>query len=572
MGFIYLISNLLILAYMVQGEMFSAIVDLAHSSYAEGSLVKEIHEHLKSEERRLKSIKQLLMEIEEDTKRLDGKQSLEDGQSSQAEIEDYFANPVDAYKKISHLVLDLRPRLMRAIYGDVEPTEESSSTELLLALQSESGSLIKSNSSVMRLKGLIDKLPDIDDLNGAIDAFFRLQDTYKLNTRLLALGKTQSSMQSSALKAFECFGLGHYASKSQDFYHAAMWLTEALYQYDREERENIPHYGGVMRRKIDRLVILDYLVYAVYRQSNVCFMPEIDPGYERALRNKPVFESLLERDSRPGQYRKGEQTGQEELDDLLNSNSAPNHTLEFDLYEALCRGERLATQTAEQYCRYYVPHVYFTYAPIKEMIVSKEAPHLVVWYDLISQSEIHHIKHISAPKLNRATVRDSHTGEMKAADYRISKSAWLEDDTDEITKRINKRIEMVTGLDLSSAEILQVVNYGLGGQYEPHFDHSQDSDSDAFDEDGGNRIATLIFYLTDVKGGGSTVFPELNAKLDPERGSAAFWYNLKRNGRSETRTLHAACPVLFGSKWVMNKWFHVQGQEMIRPCTNNPLE
>lgn len=31
-------------------------------------------------------------------------------------------------------------------------------------------------------------------------------------------------------------------------------------------------------------------------------------------------------------------------------------------------------------------------------------------------------------------------------------------------------------------------------------------------------------------------------------------------------TRHAGCPVLFGSKTVVNKWLHEYGQEYTRPC------
>ncbi len=34
-------------------------------------------------------------------------------------------------------------------------------------------------------------------------------------------------------------------------------------------------------------------------------------------------------------------------------------------------------------------------------------------------------------------------------------------------------------------------------------------------------------------------------------------------------TIHAACPVLVGSKWVANKWFHDVGQEFRKPCGLN---
>jgi len=95
----------------------------------------------------------------------------------------------------------------------------------------------------------------------------------------------------------------------------------------------------------------------------------------------------------------------------------------------------------------------------------------------------------------------------------------------------------------------------------------QRDDFNAFNGlDWGNRIATWLFYMSDVEAGGATVFPVLDVALWPQKGSAAFWYNLIPNGEGNEKTRHAACPVLSGSKWVSNKWIHELGQEFRRPC------
>lgn len=99
--------------------------------------------------------------------------------------------------------------------------------------------------------------------------------------------------------------------------------------------------------------------------------------------------------------------------------------------------------------------------------------------------------------------------------------------------------------------------------------------------------------MSDVQKGGATVFPFTNTVLWPEKGSAAFWYNLYKSGVGDLRTKHAACPVLAGTKWgifvlfltilqdcqsiefsnvlfitiVSNKWLHLGGQEFVRPCS-----
>lgn len=99
-------------------------------------------------------------------------------------------------------------------------------------------------------------------------------------------------------------------------------------------------------------------------------------------------------------------------------------------------------------------------------------------------------------QFRRATVQNHKTGALEVAHYRISKSAWLKDEEHHYVRNIAKRVEDMTGLSTKSAEELQVVNYGIGGHYEPHFDFARKEETNAFQSLGtGNRIATVLFYV-----------------------------------------------------------------------------
>ncbi|KFR15484.1 Prolyl 4-hydroxylase subunit alpha-3, partial [Opisthocomus hoazin] len=204
----------------------------------------------------------------------------------------------------------------------------------------------------------------------------------------------------------------------------------------------------------------------------------------------------------------------------------------------------------------------------KEMI--RIRPYVALYHDFISDAEAETIKGLAGPWLQRSVVASGE--KQQKAEYRISKSAWLKDTADPVVRALEQRIAAVTGLDLRPpyAEYLQVVNYGLGGHYEPHFDHATSRKSPLYRMKSGNRIATVMIYVSPLP------FPGLerphshgHQPLCALQNAALFWWNLRRNGDGDEDTLHAGCPVLAGDKWVANKWIHEHGQEFRRPCGAN---
>ncbi|KAK5975607.1 hypothetical protein GCK32_008133 [Trichostrongylus colubriformis] len=138
-------------------------------------------------------------------------------------------------------------------------------------------------------------------------------------------------------------------------------------------------------------------------------------------------------------------------------------------------------------------------------------------------------------------------------------NAWLGGWEHEVADRLNKRIDMMTNLEMATAEALQVQNYGIGGHYGPHSDHEGNKDTVPFIPlEIGDRIATVLFYMSEPTYGGGTVFTEVKLAVSPTKNDALFWYNLMKSGDGDPRTRHAGCPVLLGVKWRQHKSWRMQ--------------
>uniref|UniRef100_A0A8C3A949 Prolyl 4-hydroxylase subunit alpha-1 n=1 Tax=Cyclopterus lumpus TaxID=8103 RepID=A0A8C3A949_CYCLU len=306
-----------------------------------------------------------------------------------------------------------------------------------------------------------------------------------------------------------------------------------------------------------------------------------DPEHQRANGNLKYFEFQLEKQKKAEEdiTQKEKEGGKKETTKKEKSKKKVSipQVPERKKYEMLCRGEGIRMtprRLSRLFCRYYDNHhnPMYVLAPVKQQD-EWDHPYIVRFLDIISDKEMERVKQLAKPRLRRATVHDPLTGKLSTAQYRVSKSAWLTGYEDPMIDKINQRIEDLTGLEMDTAEELQVANYGVGGQYEPHFDFGRKDEPDAFKELGtGNRIATWLFYMSDVAAGGATVFPDVGAAVYPQKGTAVFWYNLFPSGEGDYSTRHAACPVLVGNKWVSNKWIHERGQEWRRPCSLNETD
>ncbi|CAD6198963.1 unnamed protein product [Caenorhabditis auriculariae] len=387
------------------------------------------------------------------------------------------------------------------------------------------------------------RYPTEEDLSGAATGLLRLQDTYRLDTKEIADGRIYSDQGNYTFDARDCFEIARAAYNEQDYYHTVMWMQEAR---ERLAKEAVP--------SVNMEDVLEYLAFALYKQGNLKYalklteeLFQLNPLHSRAKGNVKWYEDLLEQE--------GVRRSEMRRNFAAIVNRRPESVLgnaERTMYEALCRGEVPVSEkdVSKLYCYYKRDRPFLVYAPIK-VEIKRFNPLAVLFKNVVSEDEMERIKELAKPKLARATVHDAATGKLVTATYRISKSAWLKGWEDDVVERVNRRLDLMTNLEMETAEELQIANYGIGGHYDPHFDHARKEETKSFESLGtGNRIATVLLYMSQPRFGGGTVFTEAKSTIAPTKGDALFWYNLHRQGDGDSRTRHAACPVLVGIKWV----------------------
>ena len=113
------------------------------------------------------------------------------------------------------------------------------------------------------------------------------------------------------------------------------------------------------------------------------------------------------------------------------------------------------------------------------------------------------------------------------------------------------------------------MNYGIGGIISPHTDSDSlktEKSNEAL-KFGGTRFITFMTYLSTVEYGGRTIFPHIGLSVKPIKNSALFWFNHDAEMRPDSRSAHMGCPVLFGNKWIANKWIKMSAQINNIPCS-----
>ncbi|KAK3224406.1 hypothetical protein Dsin_011431 [Dipteronia sinensis] len=200
-------------------------------------------------------------------------------------------------------------------------------------------------------------------------------------------------------------------------------------------------------------------------------------------------------------------------------------------------------------------------------------PRASVYHNFLSKKECEYLIDLAKPHMQKSTVVDSETGKSKDSRVRTSSGTFLARGRDKIIRDIEKRIADFTFLPAEQGEGLQVLHYEPGQKYEPHYDYFMDEFNT---KNGGQRMATVLMYLSDVEEGGETVFPAAKGNISsvswwnelsecgkkglsvkPKMGDALLFWSMNPDATLDSSSLHGGCPVIKGNKWSSTKWIRV---------------
>ncbi|KQP17637.1 2OG-Fe(II) oxygenase [Pseudorhodoferax sp. Leaf267] len=181
-------------------------------------------------------------------------------------------------------------------------------------------------------------------------------------------------------------------------------------------------------------------------------------------------------------------------------------------------------------------------------------PRVVVFGNLLSDEECEALIEEARPRMARSRTVATKTGGEEINVDRTSDGMFFQRAETPLIARIEDRIARLLRWPLENGEGLQILHYGPGTEYKPHYDYFDPGEpgTPTILRRGGQRVGTLVMYLGEPEQGGATVFPDIQLEVAPKRGNAVF-FSYERPHPS-TRTLHGGAPVLQGEKWIATKW------------------
>ncbi|XP_043649574.1 prolyl 4-hydroxylase subunit alpha-1 [Drosophila teissieri] len=369
--------------------------------------------------------------------------------------------------------------------------------------------------------------PTDKDLNDAINGIISLQEFYNLQPDEIANGVLMGQQYNASLTTLNCMAMAN-ACESFDFDNYALkWYKSAVEHYN-DDRD-----GRVYRE------VFGFSLFDLYKNYTSVL---ISNGFRKTALN--LLRDVSDLDANLWSIRKDVYE--------MGKIDVPDPTFPIPPWFDVTGCLRVSRTRQHHSCHYEKSTSDFLrIAPLKVETLSLK-PHIVLYHDVIYDSEISKVQNISLPSL-KSPLRILH-----AEDHNLKLAKIRED----YHSPLNLRIKDMTGEDVKEDTDFQIDNYGICGFRYYHTDNLESQDQTV---ELGDRLTSIMFFMNDVAQGGAFVFPNLNLTIWPQKGSALVWRNLDHRMQPND-LLHRSCPVIVGSKWTLTKWLHERPQMFSRPC------
>ena len=439
----------------------------------------------------------------------------------------------------------------------------------------------------------ISTYPKEHDFKGAVKAMVILRDTYAYDVVPLFKGElvytnaykeTKTYHSEEKLELVDVLGFAERAVDTYLHTTAMVFVREAL-EYNRHEKK-LPKTDKIIKR-------LNHLRKSLAEFNNkVLIQKRLAIGAHHT-----IFPYLVDKNlNRKAQQR-------EIKWEMLNMEHPPVADSMFRQTCSLGQFTHEGTALPSNCIMLHHYDPYLRLGPFKVEVVRK-MPYLSIFHDILYDADIEYLVESARPNLSAQRGRDnvnllkheSRRGGKKVRTIHKTIQHWMQEIMyhgegersfdrhnftikSEALLKLSKRIELATQMNITardSSPDYQVTNYGLGGLCETHIDPkgyiegmklTKPSDKYQLPRS-GDIIGTFMAWLNQVEAGGGTAFdyPYNEILVHPTRGSAAFWYNLNHKNHRSSLTHHGGCPVLVGSKWILNKWAYSFEQFEKFPC------
>jgi hypothetical protein len=164
----------------------------------------------------------------------------------------------------------------------------------------------------------------------------------------------------------------------------------------------------------------------------------------------------------------------------------------------------------------------------------------------------------SQASLEPSMVVNAENGEKIQSPVRTNQFSQLTPNlNDWVLLDIEQRIAKLIQLPITHGEVSNILYYQKGNEYKAHYDffHPKDPGSELAMQDGGQRVKTVLCYLSPAPKGGETYFPRIDEKLAGLAGQLIVFDNVSKQLAPLPLSLHQSLPVASGEKWLLSKWY-----------------